>query len=248
MPSTVCISTPQKLPAMLLLTGIMSKAPVVLIQDRTITTLLVLAILTMMPLMAERRGLVAAFALSAAAVGATTTTAVLSRAGSATTRSSRAATLVFVSVVEFCFAWIFRYPSLFYLLLPSEARIGAKIGVFVRSDAELPRARAALTEAGLKAVELDGSADMTSDAASLCTMHLAKGFEFRAVVVAACDDEVVPLQTRIEAVPDESDLEEVYNTERHLLYVACTRARDNLLITGVDPASEFIDDLCNTIL
>ena len=40
-----------------------------------------------------------------------------------------------------------------------------------------------------------------------------------------------------------TDLEEVYNTERHLLYVACTRARDNLLITGVDPASEFLDDL-----
>jgi ATP-dependent exoDNAse (exonuclease V) beta subunit len=33
------------------------------------------------------------------------------------------------------------------------------------------------------------------------------------------------------------------NTERHLLYVACTRARDFLLVTGVDPASEFLDDL-----
>jgi ATP-dependent exoDNAse (exonuclease V) beta subunit len=37
--------------------------------------------------------------------------------------------------------------------------------------------------------------------------------------------------------------EEVYNTERHLLYVACTRARDHLLFTGVDPASEFLVDL-----
>lgn len=44
-------------------------------------------------------------------------------------------------------------------------------------------------------------------------------------------------------VADESDLEETYNTERHLLYVACTRARDHLLITGVDPVSEFLDDL-----
>ena len=42
---------------------------------------------------------------------------------------------------------------------------------------------------------------------------------------------------------DEADLEEVYNTERHLLYVACTRARDCLLVTEVDPASEFLDDL-----
>ena len=54
-------------------------------------------------------------------------------------------------------------------------------------------------------------------------MHLAKGLEFRAVAVMACDDEIIPLQARIETVADDADLEEVYNTERHLLYVACTR-------------------------
>ena len=79
--------------------------------------------------------------------------------------------------------------------------------------------------------------------ASLCTMHLAKGLEFRAVAVMACDDEVIPLQERIESIADESDLEEVYNTERHLLYVACTRARDRLFISGVEPCSEFLSDL-----
>lgn len=42
---------------------------------------------------------------------------------------------------------------------------------------------------------------------------------------------------------DDADLEEVYNTERQLLYVACTRARDHLLVTAVTPASEFLDDL-----
>lgn len=36
---------------------------------------------------------------------------------------------------------------------------------------------------------------------------------------------------------------EVYDTERHLLHVACTRAQDHLLVTGVDPASEFLADL-----
>ena len=59
----------------------------------------------------------------------------------------------------------------------------------------------------------------------------------------ACDDEIIPSQERIETVVDDSDLEEVYNTERHLLYVACTRARDHLLISGVDPVSEFVGDL-----
>ena len=75
--------------------------------------------------------------------------------------------------------------------------------------------------------------------------HLAKGLEFRAVAVMACDDEVLPLQERIEEVADDADLEDVYNTERHLLYVVCTRARDHLLVTGVKPESEFLDDLLN---
>ncbi len=43
----------------------------------------------------------------------------------------------------------------------------------------------------------------------------------------ACDDDVLPLQERIETVADPSDLQEVYDTERHLLYVACTRAGTN---------------------
>ena len=59
----------------------------------------------------------------------------------------------------------------------------------------------------------------------------------------ACYDEIISLQDRIERVTDTSDLEEVYNTERHLLYVGCTRARDHLLVTSVEPASEFLDDL-----
>lgn len=118
-----------------------------------------------------------------------------------------------------------------------------EIAVFVRSDAELPRARAAAEKSGLRFKVLDEHVETTSGQLSISTMHLAKGLEFRAVAVMACDDEVIPLQSRIEAVTEDSDLEEVYNTERHLLYVACTRARDHLLITSVEPASEFLDDL-----
>jgi len=47
----------------------------------------------------------------------------------------------------------------------------------------------------------------------------------------------------IKTVGDDADLQEVYDTERHLLYVACTRARDHLLVTSVEPASEFLDDM-----
>jgi hypothetical protein len=125
-------------------------------------------------------------------------------------------------------------------ILPEE------FGVFVRSDAQLERAQGAVAAAGVPFRVLDEHAETTSGHVSIITMHLAKGLEFRAVVVMACDDEVIPLQERIETVGDDADLQEVYDTERHLLYVACTRARDLLLVTGVAPASEFLDDLLIT--
>jgi len=118
-----------------------------------------------------------------------------------------------------------------------------ELGVFVRSAAELDRARAAVKDAGLAFKILDEKVETTSGHVSISTMHLAKGLEFRAVVVMACDDEIIPLQERIETVADDADLEEVYNTERHLLYVACTRARDYLLVTSGNTPSEFLDDL-----
>ncbi|MCM2257166.1 MAG: UvrD-helicase domain-containing protein, partial [Vicinamibacteria bacterium] len=118
-----------------------------------------------------------------------------------------------------------------------------EIAVFVRTPAELNRARDAVAKAGLLAHELDEHVEPGHGSVSVGTMHLAKGLEFRAVAVMACDDEVIPLQERIESIADDADLEEVYNTERHLLYVACTRARDQLLITSTAPASEFLDDL-----
>ncbi len=118
-----------------------------------------------------------------------------------------------------------------------------EFGVFVRSTAQLYRAEAAVNAAGLACKILDQHVETVSGHVSISTMPLAKGLEFRAVVVMACDDEIIPLQERIETVGDAADLQEVYDTERHLLYVACTRARDHLLVTSVAPASEFLDDL-----
>ena len=124
-----------------------------------------------------------------------------------------------------------------------EGVLSNEIGVFVRSSNEIHRARSAVRDAEMSFNVLDENDQKRPDAVAISTMHLAKGLEYRAVAVMACDDEVIPLQERIENVAEDSDLEEVYDTERHLLYVACTRARDHLLVTGVAPASEFLDDL-----
>lgn len=94
-----------------------------------------------------------------------------------------------------------------------------EIGAFVRTVETLPRA------AGVPHSAITADADRPPGGAARATMHIAKGMEFRAIAVMACDQDLLPLAARIETVADESDLGEVYATERHLLYVACTRAR-----------------------
>ncbi|NMN56849.1 hypothetical protein FHT36_000727 [Xanthobacter sp. SG618] len=105
-----------------------------------------------------------------------------------------------------------------------------EIGVFVRTEELVPRARAAL--AGLAGAERITTAPMS----------LAKGLEFRAVVVMACDEGTLPLDERIADAADEAELDDIYETERRLLYVAATRAREHLLLSGVAPASEYLVD------
>lgn len=118
-----------------------------------------------------------------------------------------------------------------------------EIGVFVRSEGELSRAQAAVKAAGLQGRVLGKDMATQEGFVSITTMHLAKGMEFRVVAVMACDDEIVPSQMRIDTAADEAELTEIYNTERQLLYVACTRARDQLHISAVKPESEFLRDL-----
>jgi superfamily I DNA/RNA helicase/mRNA-degrading endonuclease RelE of RelBE toxin-antitoxin system len=125
----------------------------------------------------------------------------------------------------------------------NEGVVPHEIGIFIRSSAQIQRAKLAAHLSGMPFMVLDDHMETTTGKMSISSMHLAKGLEFRVVAVMACDDEIIPLQERMESVADDADLEEVYDTERQLLYVACTRARDCLLVTSVEPESEFLDDL-----
>lgn len=117
-----------------------------------------------------------------------------------------------------------------------------EILVLVRSNQEKDRAKKTLQSLGVPFTELE-TEGFHSQKITLTTMHLAKGLEFRTVLIMACDSNVLPSGERLTSATDESELEEIYATERHLLYVACTRARDFLRITGVKPGSEFLDDM-----
>lgn len=121
--------------------------------------------------------------------------------------------------------------------------MAGEIGVFARSNEYLPRARAAVTAAGLEARQLTEQVEEALDRVSIGTMDLAKGLEFKLVIVMACDDEALPLQSRVDEATDEDELNTIFETERHLFYVACTRARDHLHVSGVKPISDFVADM-----
>lgn len=107
----------------------------------------------------------------------------------------------------------------------------SEVGLFVRTSGQVDRARQ-----GIEGVS--GQNDITIN-----VMHLAKGLEFRAAAVMACDEGILPLDERVSDAADDAELDDIYETERRLLYVACTRARDRLMVSGAEPASEYLDDL-----
>ena len=113
----------------------------------------------------------------------------------------------------------------------AEGILPGEIGLFVRTPELVARARSAIRG-------LDGAEGIATS-----PMSLAKGLEFRAVAVMACDEGVLPLDERVADAADEAELDDIYETERRLLYVACTRAREHLLLTGVEPTSEYLRDL-----
>jgi superfamily I DNA/RNA helicase/plasmid maintenance system killer protein len=126
--------------------------------------------------------------------------------------------------------------------LISQGMLPGEIGIFCRSNEQIGRSAEIAALAGVKTVS-SLTASGTEDAVLIGTMHLAKGLEFRAVLIVGCDEGVLPLRNRIADVADEFELDEVVSTERQLLYVAATRARDQLFISAIEPGSEFLDDL-----
>jgi DNA helicase II / ATP-dependent DNA helicase PcrA len=69
--------------------------------------------------------------------------------------------------------------------------------------------------------------DPRADAVSLMTIHASKGLEFPVVFVVGCEDGIMPFLRSAEEPDSSADIDE----ERRLLYVAMTRARDDLFLT-----------------
>ncbi|MQF48989.1 hypothetical protein FIM08_03730 [SAR202 cluster bacterium AC-647-N09_OGT_505m] len=94
----------------------------------------------------------------------------------------------------------------------------------------------------LKRRDLQDSRPPSEDGVAFGTMHGVKGLEFKAVAVIGCGEEEVPDKEMLDSACDESELQEIMETEKNLLHVALTRARERLLITCSRNLSLLIKD------
>ena len=110
------------------------------------------------------------------------------------------------------------------------------IGVAARSASLVREAREALKADGIMTASLSGRG--STQAVRAGTMHAMKGLEFQAVAVIGVEQGLVPEPAAVtpeseDPVAHAQDLQR----ERCVLFVACTRARDHLYVSGTGEPS-----------
>lgn len=95
-----------------------------------------------------------------------------------------------------------------------------------------------LRDAGFTVRQIKTSEANLGDGIRVATMHRVKGLEFPCVLIAAVQAGTVPLDRKSYA--DETAKKDHIDTERRLLFVAATRARDELVVTGFGKASSLL--------
>lgn len=121
------------------------------------------------------------------------------------------------------------------------------IALFARTKSLIEeRIQPALDACGYPSAMLSNDATPPEDRVAIGTMHRAKGLEFKIVIVMACEAGVIPLPKALGDAPDEAERKLVLEQERNLLYVAATRAREQLLMSYVGAPSEFLGALGDT--
>ena len=117
----------------------------------------------------------------------------------------------------------------------------AEIAVIGKTKGIVSSYHRELQTAGIPAEKLEGRGPVEAGV-QVMTMHRAKGLEFRAVFVVGCSAARLP--SPYPGV-DESDRAEHVARERRLLYVAMTRAREILWVSGAKEISQLIKRLLN---
>lgn len=86
----------------------------------------------------------------------------------------------------------------------------------------------------------DAADDRASEGVRIATMHRVKGLEFEYMIIAGINAQTMPLKWAVDGAGDGESRHQVELMERSLLYVAATRAKKQVYITGSGKESPFV--------
>ena len=113
------------------------------------------------------------------------------------------------------------------------------IAILARRSTEQESVRVALKEAAIPVQLLQRDGAGNDDSVTISSMHRAKGTEYSRVIVMGASAGIVPLEWILEGRP-EPEYSAARGRERSLFYVACSRARDQLVVTWSGAPSPFL--------
>jgi hypothetical protein len=128
-------------------------------------------------------------------------------------------------------------------LYECEKRGMQRIAVLGRTRRTLELFEKALDQEGIEYATLDRNQSLTERGViSLCTMHSSKGLEFEVVFVIGIDYGPPGIRAPQEIQDDQILVRDFERREKQLLYVALSRARDELYISGTGEGVDYLSD------
>lgn len=116
------------------------------------------------------------------------------------------------------------------------------IRLVARTGALLKQYESVLNEKGASTCMIRRSQpdDRRAPGIRLATMRRVKGLEFNTVIIAGVNEGIMPLEISQSESADPVVTNEHEIRERALLYVAATRAKQDVLVTSHGPPSRFL--------
>jgi superfamily I DNA/RNA helicase len=126
--------------------------------------------------------------------------------------------------------------------LPSDKIRYSEIGVLAFTNKQLRLIKEQFSKVGIESLILtsDKADDQKSTGVRLCTMHRAKGLEFKAVAIPFMSSSQFPPKWLLDKAIDEADREDMEVKFKSLLHVAATRAKAFLRVSWSGEPSGFV--------
>ncbi len=115
--------------------------------------------------------------------------------------------------------------------------------ILARKNKFLNHIKSALVNSEIECWVLDDNSNYLSNQVGLALINRVKGLEYKAVAIFGCDEDQFPNEEDLQNCGDQSDQDNYLVIEKNLLYVAMTRAREELYISGIFPGSPFLSEI-----